>query len=187
MTSLRHMAVACLVVAACSRRGREGACHTNSDCPNGRACVSGRCAPRTSPPTAAAPQPPPSSAPPAPAPAADAGASDVPLVQPPPGLAAGSYRCSFTEDGHDYDRECTVTDTGGGGFRVAARGTRLNPGQGFTFEASGAAPVYGARGSLTAFAGCNGAFSGALTRDGTSEPPVYKIRWGNGCAITLRL
>lgn len=196
MISLRHIAVGCLVVAACSRRSPEGACTSNRDCPSGQSCQRGSCAPQapTSAPIPAvpvAPQPTPSTLQPPPtdpaaAPTAHAGEADAALVQPPPGLAAGSYGCSFTEDGHDYSRLCTVTDTGGGGYRVAAPGTRLNPTQGFTFEASGAPPVYGVRGTLTAFAGCNGAFTGTLRREGASEPPVYVVRWGSGCAITLR-
>ncbi|MEZ4395235.1 MAG: hypothetical protein R3A48_29490 [Polyangiales bacterium] len=192
--SLRQLAVACLVVAACSRRSREGACTSDRDCPSGRSCLRGSCAPRApaaptpipvvpAPTTPTAPQPTPTE----PGPTAQAGESDAALVQPPPGLAGGSLRCSFTEGGRDHDRQCVVTDTGNGGYRVVARGTGQNPTEDFTFDAFGAAPVYGVRGSLTASGDCGGAFTGALTREGTSEPPVYTVRWGRGCVITLRL
>jgi hypothetical protein len=136
----------------------------------------------TPPAPAAAPEPTPEEPPPAPEP---------PGV-PEPSYAAdalteGSHRCAFSEAGSAYNRRCRVTQLPGGALQVVARGTSLNPQQGFTLTATGAAPRYAVQGSLTAFGACTGPFSGTMILQGTDRSRSYEVNWGQGCQITIQL
>ncbi|MEZ4394200.1 MAG: hypothetical protein R3A48_24270 [Polyangiales bacterium] len=186
-TSLAFASCALLLVA-CERRGPR------DDTPPPP--------PPSSTPTPVAPTPvapapvapaPVAPAPVAPAPTAapevvDAGSAAAPTPEAPPfdALSVGRHRCSFTEAGSDYSRRCEVNAMPDGSLEVIARGTRLNPGNGFTLNARGAAPVYQVRGELTAFAGCSGRFEGALRLEGSDSRPYYEVRWGQGCKITIQ-
>ncbi|MFO0626288.1 MAG: hypothetical protein U0325_11795 [Polyangiales bacterium] len=142
-------------------------------------------------PAAPAPAPAPPAAPAAQA-VVDAGApATEPATEPahPPvdALSEGRHRCAFTEAGTDYPRRCEVNPMPDGSLEIVARGTRLNPENGFTLNARGAAPSYEVRGTLTAFAGCSGPVTGSLRLEGSDSRPYYQVRWGAGCQITIQL
>ena len=102
-------------------------------------------------------------------------------------LSVGRHRCSFTEAGSDYARSCQVVALPDGSLQITARGTRLNPGAGFTLTATGHAPRYDATGSLTAFGACSGPVAGALSLQGSHASPHYEVTWGAGCKITIQI
>lgn len=135
-------------------------------------------------PAPVAPAPEPAAAPEV----ADAGSAAAPTPEAPPfdALSVGRHRCSFTEAGADYARRCEVNAMPDGSLEVLARGSRLNPGNSFTLNARGAAPVYQVRGQLTAFGACSGSVEGTLRLEGSDSHPYYEVRWGQGCKITIQ-
>lgn len=191
MTRLLHSTIVLLVLAGCSRRTHE----ENNPPPPPPALVAP--APVAPAPIAPAPVAPAPVAPAQPAATADAAvaAPTAPAVEPPsvpePSYAAdalteGSHRCAFSEAGNSYSRRCQVTRMPDGSLEIVARGTSLNPQQGFTLNASGAAPRYAVRGELTAFGACTGRVTGTMILEGPDSRPHYEVNWGQGCQITIQ-
>lgn len=185
-----HLAFA--VACGSSPRAAGESCSEDGECVGGHVCQNGRCtrAEATPPPAAAehTSVPPVQPMPPQQPPAADptpTGAGD-PGGTPP--LAEGTHRCSFTESGSEYNRQCTVVRLPDGALRVTASGTRLNPGQGFHFTALGSPPGYQIiNGTLSAFEACDGPFGGVMTLEQSSRGPFYRLRWAPSCAIEIHL
>jgi hypothetical protein len=166
--------------------GEEGdSCDGDSDCAGGYVCSNERCARaqfEQAPP--ALPSQPQSTVQAQPPPVEVA----APPVPVPPALTLGRHRCSFTEAGSAYNRQCTVTALPDGSLRVVAPGTQLNPQNGFELTALGSAPAYRVDdGLLGSFDRCNGPIGGTLALDQSGAAPRYVIRWGAGCAIEIQL
>lgn len=104
---------------------------------------------------------------------------------PQPTLTEGRHRCSFTEAGSQYNRQCTVVRRPDGSFLVSAVGTSLNPDQGFELVATGSAPAYQVSGSLRAFEACDGPFTSVTALEKRGDESFFVIRWGGRCSIRL--
>jgi hypothetical protein len=181
-------------VAACGRRVRDENTAPPPPAPVAPSAPAPIALPASAKPpsVAAAPTPIPI-APPQPAPAPE----PAPMPEEPPSvtepsyaadaLTEGSRRCAFSEGGNAYNRRCRITQLPGGALQIVARGTSLNPQQGFTLTATGAAPRYAVQGTLTAFGACTGPFSGTMILEGPDRGRSYVINWGQGCQIRIPL
>lgn len=187
-----HLAFA--LACGSSPRAAGESCSEDGECVGGHVCQNARCtrAQATPPPAAAehtsVQMPPVQPVTPQPAPTADPAPSGAGDPGSAPPLAEGPHRCSFTESGSEYNRQCTVVRLSDDALRVTAPGTRLNPGQGFHFTALGSPPGYQIiNGTLSAFEACEGPFGGVTTLEQSSRGPFYQIRWTPSCAIKIYL
>jgi hypothetical protein len=147
-------------------------------------------------PEAPPPPPPPAPPPPPPAcpstPAASATPAPPPAPPPPPpigkaqGGPTGTRSCEFRESVDTYPRKCTITQEPDGALKVTAKGTSLNPDNGFTFRMGGGPNTFDAAGQLDAFGICKGPFAGKVGTVIDGKAKTYEIRFKDHCMIVIR-
>ena len=152
------------------------------------------------PPPAPVPPPPPAPVPPPPAPAcpqpAPAPAAPVlppkPPAPPPPTLTKadggprGARPCEFHESVDSYPRSCSVKVEGDGTLTVTAKGTALNPNNGFSFRMGGGPTSFDAVGTLDAFGPCKGPFVATVATVLQGKTKTYELRFRDHCKIVIR-
>ena len=103
----------------------------------------------------------------------------------PTGLVAGRYPCSFQDKTGSYNRSCVVEAQADGSLSLKARGTKLNPNNGFSGTLTGGPESYAFQGKISGFDNCQGSFQATTSHDGKRY--VAKAKLGSGCSVTIRL
>ncbi|MBK6462106.1 MAG: hypothetical protein IPF92_14005 [Myxococcales bacterium] len=166
-----------------------GAC-AGAPPPPAQPCVAAPAPPPPPPPVA---PPPPPAACPGPAPAATpAEAPPKPPAPPPPTLTKaqggprGARPCEFHESVDSYPRSCSVKVESDGTLTVTAKGTALNPNNGFTFRMGGGPTSFDAVGTLDAFGACKGPFVATVATVLEGKGKTYELRFRDHCKIVIR-
>lgn len=121
------------------------------------------------------------------APATDAGSAVAPVVVGPvKGGPRGQRPCEFRESVDTYPRTCTVQQNPDGTITVTAKGTSLNPNNGFAFRAGGGPERFPSTGTLDAFGLCKGAFAGEMRAIHNGSGVTYELRFRDHCMIVVR-
>lgn len=112
---------------------------------------------------------------------------------PPPGIyvaASGGPRgtraCEFHESVDTYPRRCTVSVFDDGSLLVDAKGTKLNPRNGFTFRMGGGPGSFDIAGELDAFSICKGPFVAKMQAIEDRGRTIYEARLSEHCMIVIR-
>ncbi len=92
----------------------------------------------------------------------------------------------FHESVDAYPRSCVVTTEPDGTLLVTAKGTALNPNNGFSFKMGGGPDSYDAVGTLHAFGICKGPFVGKVTTSKEGNTTAYEVRFNDHCKIVVR-
>jgi len=98
----------------------------------------------------------------------------------------GTRPCAFHESVDSYPRSCTITTEPDGTLKVTAKGTALNPDNGFSFKMGGGPDSFDAVGTLDAFGICKGPFVGKVVASKDGKATVYEVRFRDHCKIVLR-
>lgn len=85
-----------------------------------------------------------------------------------------------------YQRLCTTRRDSDGSLRVLAKGTRLNPENGFEFVLFGGPHNFSAEGTLNAFGICAGPFTAQATTVIDRGMTTYELRFKEHCKIVIR-
>jgi hypothetical protein len=110
-----------------------------------------------------------------------------PVVSGPvTGGPRGSRPCEFRESVDTYARTCLVTTEPDGTLRVTAKGTALNPENGFSFRMGGGPDAFSVAGELQAFGICKGPFGGKLVASTGPSGKSYEVRFKEHCKIVIR-
>lgn len=108
----------------------------------------------------------------------------------PSGPAVGGPRatrpCVFHESVDSYDRVCTTHTNPDGSLRVEAKGSRLNPENGFEFTMHGGPHNFSAHGTLNAFGICEGPFTAQVHTVVDKGVTTYELRFKEHCKIVVR-
>lgn len=180
-------------------------------CAGGSRCADApSAAPPAQPTVVAAPVLGPTPVPPPPAaPAAASAAPASPSAQPipyepplpdtpDPGLVArangpatggprGNRPCAFHESVDTYKRQCVAKVNPDGSISVSAKGTQLNPDNGFEFTMHGGENnQWVAKGTLNAFAHCDGPFVALVNMSIDNGLKTYDLRFKQHCMISIR-
>lgn len=127
---------------------------------------------------------------PAPEPGApvDDGAELVPSAVGPAtgGPRLGTHRCEFRESVDTYNRQCQVKKNVDGSLQVIAKGTDLNPDNGFDFSLHGGPHELVAQGTLNAFQHCAGPFVARAVTVIDRGVTTYELRFREHCMIVVR-
>ncbi len=106
---------------------------------------------------------------------------------PARGGPRGTRPCAFHESVDSYQRQCVTTVNSDGSLTVRAKGTRLNPDQGFEVNLHGGEQnQWVAQGTLTAFAQCTGPFVAIVSLSVDNGVNVYEMRFKEHCKIAIR-
>jgi hypothetical protein len=114
------------------------------------------------------------------------------LVSPAQGTgpAIGGPRsnrpCAFHESVDSYQRLCTVNVNADGSLHVEAKGTRLNPDNGFEFTMHGGPHNFFAHGTLNSFGICAGPFTSQVGTVIDKGVTTYELRLSEHCKIVIR-
>lgn len=85
-----------------------------------------------------------------------------------------------------YLRTCVVTAESDGTLLVTAKGTTLNPENGFSFRMGGGPETFSAAGELQAFGICKGPFAGKVVASTGPSGKSYEVRFKDHCKIVIR-
>jgi hypothetical protein len=149
---------------------------------------------------APAPPPPPPPVPPVPPPACPEPPPAVAQPDPPPkppapppptltmvsGGPRGTRPCEFHESVDSYPRSCAVKVESDGTLTVTAKGTALNPNNGFSFRMGGGPTSFDAVGNLDAFGACKGPFVATVATVLEGKSKTYELRFRDHCKIVIR-
>jgi hypothetical protein len=112
---------------------------------------------------------------------------------PPPGIFVaakggpkGTRPCEFHESVDTYPRQCTISTFDDGSLLVTAKGTKLNPDNGFQFRMGGGPGSFAIAGGLDAFSICKGPFVGTMQAIEDHGRTIYEARLGEHCMIVIR-
>lgn len=116
--------------------------------------------------------------------------NDQPILEVDQGPAVGGPKdnrpCAFHESVDSYERRCTTTKNDDGSLRVQAKGTTLNPDNGFEFTLRGGPHQFVARGTLDSFGMCKGPFVAYVNTVIDKGVTTYEMRFKNHCKIVVR-
>lgn len=116
--------------------------------------------------------------------------NDQPILEVDEGPAVGGPKdnrpCAFHESVDSYERRCTTTKNDDGSLRVQAKGTALNPDNGFEFTLRGGPHQFVARGTLDSFGMCKGPFVAYVNTVIDKGVTTYEMRFKNHCKIVVR-
>jgi hypothetical protein len=85
-----------------------------------------------------------------------------------------------------YARRCTITKNSDGSLQVVAKGTQLNPDNGFNFSLHGGPHQFVAKGELHAFDICDGPFTAQVATVIDNGVTTYELRLAEHCMIVIR-
>jgi hypothetical protein len=85
-----------------------------------------------------------------------------------------------------YRRRCVVTTNPDGSLQVTAKGTELNPENGFEFSLHGGPHQFSAKGELHAFELCEGPFVALAHTVIDNGVMTYELRFKQHCMIVIR-
>lgn len=85
-----------------------------------------------------------------------------------------------------YARTCLVTIEPDGALLVTAKGTALNPENGFSVRMGGGPDSFSAVGELQAFGLCKGPFVGKVVASTGPFGKSYEVRFKEHCKIVIR-
>jgi len=105
---------------------------------------------------------------------------------PATGGPRGARPCSFHESVDTYERQCVAKLNPDGSVSVTAKGTRLNPDNGFSFTLHGPENQWVAQGTLNAFARCAGPFVAPVVATIDHGVTTYELRFKGHCMIVVR-
>lgn len=106
---------------------------------------------------------------------------------PATGGPRGTRPCAFHESVDTYQRQCVSTVNADGSVSVSAKGTKLNPDNGFEFTMHGGENnQWVAKGTLNAFKHCTGAFVAPVTMSVDHGVKTYDLRFKEHCMIVVR-
>lgn len=94
--------------------------------------------------------------------------------------------CEFHESVDSYQRQCTTSRNPDGSLLVRAKGTKLNPDNGFEFTLHGGPHSFVARGTLNAFYKCAGPFVARVATVIDRGVTTYELRFREHCKIVVR-
>jgi hypothetical protein len=94
--------------------------------------------------------------------------------------------CEFHESVDAYNRVCTAHKNADGSLQIVARGTRLNPDNGFEFTLHGGPHNFFAHGNLNAFGICAGPFTAYVNTVIDKGVTTYELRFKEHCKIVVR-
>jgi hypothetical protein len=94
--------------------------------------------------------------------------------------------CEFHESVDSYQRQCTTSRNPDGSLLVSAKGTKLNPDNGFEFTLHGGPHSFVARGTLNAFYKCAGPFVARVATVIDKGVTTYELRFREHCKIVVR-
>jgi hypothetical protein len=94
--------------------------------------------------------------------------------------------CEFHESVDSYQRLCTTTKNPDGSLHVVAKGTKLNPDNGFEFTLHGGPHNFVAHGTLNAFYRCAGPFTAYVSTVIDKGVTTYELRFKEHCKIVVR-
>lgn len=108
-------------------------------------------------------------------------------VGPATGGPRGTRPCAFHESVDTYQRQCVSKVNADGSVTVSAKGTPLNPNNGFEFTLHGGKDNrWIANGTLTAFKECTGPFVALATASFDHGVTSYELRFKQHCMIVVR-
>jgi hypothetical protein len=105
---------------------------------------------------------------------------------PASGGPRGTRPCAFHESVDTYERQCVAKLNPDGSVSVTAKGTRLNPDNGFSFTLHGPENQWVAQGTLNAFARCAGPFVAPVVASIDHGVTTYELRFKGHCMIVVR-
>jgi hypothetical protein len=105
---------------------------------------------------------------------------------PATGGPRGTRPCAFHESVDTYERQCVAKLNPDGSVSVTAKGTRLNPDNGFSFTLHGPEHQWVAEGTLDAFARCAGPFVAPVVASIDHGVMTYELRFKGHCMIVVR-
>ena len=106
---------------------------------------------------------------------------------PATGGPRGTRPCAFHESVDSYQRQCVSKVNPDGSVTVTAKGTKLNPDNGFEFTFHGGEnQQWVAKGTLNAFARCDGPFAALVTSSIDQGVNTYELRFKQHCKIVIR-
>ena len=105
---------------------------------------------------------------------------------PATGGPRGARPCAFHESVDTYQRQCVASTNPDGSVSVVAKGTKLNPGNGFDFTMHGPEGEWVAKGTLNAFKQCSGPFVAKVTTYLDKGVKTYELRFKEHCMIVVR-
>ena len=106
---------------------------------------------------------------------------------PATGGPRGTRPCAFHESVDSYQRQCVAKVNPDGSVTVTAKGTKLNPDNGFEFTFHGGENhQWVAKGTLNAFAKCAGPFAALVTSSLDQGVNTYELRFKQHCKIVVR-
>ena len=106
---------------------------------------------------------------------------------PAKGGPRGTRPCAFYESVDVYQRQCVTKVNADGSVSVIAKGTKLNPDNGFEFTLHGGEnSQWVAKGTLNAFARCEGPFVALANLSIDRGVNVYELRFKEHCKIEVR-
>lgn len=106
---------------------------------------------------------------------------------PAVGGPRGARPCAFHESVDTYKRQCVAKVNPDGSILVTAKGTHLNPDNGFEFTMHGGEQnQWAAKGTLKAFAHCDGPFVGLVNMVIDNGVKTYDVRFKKHCMISIR-
>jgi hypothetical protein len=94
--------------------------------------------------------------------------------------------CEFHESVDSYQRRCTATKNPDGSLHIRAKGTKLNPDNGFEFTLHGGPNSFVAHGTLNAFYQCSGPFVAPVVTVIDNGVTTYELRFKQHCKIVVR-
>lgn len=116
--------------------------------------------------------------------------NDEPILDVDQGPAVGGPKnnrpCAFHESVDSYERRCVATKNADGSLHVEAKGTALNPDNGFEFTLRGGPHQFVARGTLDSFGICKGPFVAYVNTVIDKGVTTYELRFKNHCKIVIR-
>ena len=99
----------------------------------------------------------------------------------------GTRPCCFHESVDAYQRQCVSTVNEDGSVSVSAKGTKLNPDNGFEFTMHGGENnQWVAKGTLNAFKQCSGPFVALVNMSVDHGLKTYDLRFKEHCMISIR-
>lgn len=116
--------------------------------------------------------------------------NEQPILEVDQGPAVGGPKnnrpCAFHESVDSYERRCITTKNADGSLRVEAKGTTLNPDNGFELTLRGGPHQFVARGTLDSFGICKGPFVAYVNTVIDKGVTTYEMRFKNHCKIVIR-
>jgi hypothetical protein len=105
---------------------------------------------------------------------------------PAQGGPRGRRPCEFRESVDSYRRQCVSQVNPDGSVFVVAKGTDLNPNNGFDFTLHGVEGDWVAKGTLNAFGICAGPFVARVVSVLDHGVKTYEMRFKEHCMIVVR-